>query len=105
MYFRTMPPGCISEATAQFGENFLSGKTSDLSSLACAVDEWQNFELFVKDRKVKILINGKISFETSYQLSSGLITGLGFISNGLCEVEQIELKGLDGKTFYSSVAD
>ena len=105
MYFKTMPSGCSSEAIAQFGENFLSGKTNDLSSLTSNVNEWQNFELLVKDRRAKIFINGKSSFKTSYQLSSGLITGLGFISNGLCEVEQIELKGLDGKTFYSSIVN
>jgi hypothetical protein len=37
-----------------------------------------------------------------YKTSAGLITGLGFISNGLCEVEFVELKGLDGKTIYQN---
>ena len=32
--------------------------------------------------------------------SDGLITGLGFSSNGLCEIDQIELKGLEGKLVY-----
>ena len=102
MFFKTMPPGCTSEAIAQFGENFVSGKSNDLSSLASDVNQWQNFELLVKNRKAAISINGKKIYETSYTLPCGLITGLGFVSNGLCEVSAVELKGLDGKLFYSS---
>ena len=102
MYFKTMPPGCSSELMAQFGENFLSGKKTDLSSLSGNVNDWQDYKLEVKNRHVRIFINSKEVFKTSYASPSGLITGLGFISNGLCDVEAVELKGHDGKIVYSS---
>lgn len=101
MYFKSMKPGCSSNSSVQFGEHILSGKNFDLSPLATNVDEWQDFEVVVKNRRVQISINGKKAFETDYKESSGLLTGLGFISNGLCEVQMTELKSGDGKLFYS----
>lgn len=101
MFFKTMPPGCSGESIAQFGENFLSGKKNDLSSLGADPGQWLNFEWVVKKKEVEIFLNGKNVFQTSYNNPSGLITGLGFISNGLCEIDFVELKGSDGQLFYS----
>jgi len=101
MYMQSMKPGCSSNAITQFGENFLSGKTYDLSPLSTTVDEWHDYEIAVKDRRVNIYIDNKKVFETNYSSSSGMITGLGFISNGLCEVETADLRGSNGKIFYS----
>jgi hypothetical protein len=100
MFFKSTSRGCASEAKAQFGETILNGKTNDLSSLGMDVKEWQDVEIIVKDKKVTIRINNKEVFSTEYQQSSGMITGLGFISNGLPEVDFVSLKTLDGKDIY-----
>jgi hypothetical protein len=101
MYFINTPKGCASEIKAQFGENYLNGKTKDLSALGTDVSGWQNIELTVKNKKAVILINNAEVFSAGYSQTSGLITGLGFISNGLPEVDLVELKTLDGKNIYS----
>ena len=49
---------------------------------------------------VTISIDGKVVLTKEYSASSGLITGLGFHSNGLCEADSIRLAGLDGKTVH-----
>ena len=59
-------------------------------------------EFAVSDKKVHILIDGKNVFSSAYTQSAGLITGLGFISNGLCEVEFVDLKTTDGRTIYAT---
>ena len=41
-----------------------------------------------------ININGKDAFSTSYSNTLKLITGLSFISNGLCEVDYVELTAI-----------
>ncbi len=105
MFFKSTPKGCSSESMLQFGERFISGKDKDLASLGFDVKDWTEVELYVKDRQGTILLNNKEVFTMSYQTSSKLITGLGFTSNGLCEIDFIELKGLDGTVFYESKFD
>jgi hypothetical protein len=101
MFMQSMKPGCSSNAITQFGENFLDGKTHDLSCLTTTIDEWHDYEILVKNHSVNISIDNKKVFETTYKQSSGMITGLGFISNGLCQIAMADLNGGDGKVFYS----
>jgi hypothetical protein len=58
--------------------------------------------VIVKNKEARFYIDQKEIFSKSYTRSAGLITGLTFSSNGLCEIDHIELKGLDGKVFYEN---
>lgn len=102
MYFQNRPKGCSSESFAQFGDNFLSGKTHDLSGLGTDITRWQELALTVKDHKATVAINGVPTYSATYQTSGGLITGLGFISNGLCTVDSVDLRTGDGKPIITS---
>ncbi|HVU84409.1 MAG TPA: hypothetical protein VHC50_06190, partial [Puia sp.] len=85
MYFRSAPKGCTGDLTAQFAENELNGRSNDLSGLGADLLDWQDFEFAVKDKQVTISINGRKTFTSSYTQSAGLITGIGFVSNGIAE--------------------
>lgn len=100
MYFVSTIPGCTGSISAQFGDRLLDGKENDLSGLACDVHQWHDIEMLVKERQVSISIDGKEVMTNNYSGTAGLITGLGFHSNGLCEIDSVELKGLDGKMVY-----
>jgi hypothetical protein len=100
MYFASTLKGCTSELRSQFGENDLNGKTNDLSALGSDVRTWQNVEFSVKNKNATISINGAKVFSASYHHSCGLITGIGFISNGLCEVDSLYMKTIEGKEIY-----
>jgi hypothetical protein len=102
MYFVNASIGCSSEQRGQFGEQYISGKTNDLSAMAADVTQWRDIEVTVKNKQVKIRINNKEALSTSYTQTCGLITGLGFISNGLCQVDSIQFKSLGGKNIYSN---
>ena len=101
MYFKSTLNGCTSLLAAQFGENALNGRTNDLSGLGADLREWQEMEFTVRDKKVSIAINGKQTYSNAYTQSAGLITGLGFISNGISEVQFVDLKTADGRMIYS----
>jgi hypothetical protein len=102
MYFQNTLKGCTGALNAQFGDNILSGKNNDLSALGTDVRNWQDLEMEVKKKTVSIRINHVEVFSTAYEKSCGLITGLGFISNGLCVVDFVQLKTADGKDIYSN---
>jgi len=102
MMIKSTPKGCASESLILFGEKEIGGKENDLASIAYDVTQWTDVEVIVKNKHVVIKINGKECFSTNYVNSCNLITGLAFISNGLCEVDQVELAGLDGKVLYKN---
>jgi len=101
-FFQSTSKGCASEAMAGFGENFISGKNADLSPIAYDLTEWADVELKVENRNASISFNGKPVYRASYHKPSGLITGVTFISNGLAEIDFVELKGLDGTVVYEN---
>ncbi len=105
MYFKSSLKGCTGVLTAQFGENELNGRTNDLSGLGADLREWQDMEFTVRDKKVSIAINGKQTYSNAYTQSAGLITGLGFISNGIAEMQFVRLTTGDGRVIYSRGKD
>lgn len=100
MFFKSASKGCSGELSLQFGERYLSGKNVDLSSLGCDPLQWVNVELTVRDKNVTVTIDGEPVFSMSYEHTTGLITGFGFMSNGLCEIDFVDLRGEDGQVVY-----
>jgi hypothetical protein len=92
--------GCASNAGMQFGNKVIDGKEADLGNISFDVKEWNDIELLVKNKNVTVKINDKVVYETSYEISTKNIAGLAFISNGLCEVDRVDLTGNDGVIVY-----
>jgi hypothetical protein len=102
MMIKSTPKGCASEAQLRFGEIAFSGKETDLESIAYDVTQWTDVELRVRNKYASVLINGKLCFSVNYQKATKLVSGLTFLSNGLCEIDHVELMGSDGKYFYKN---
>jgi hypothetical protein len=98
--FTTM--GCASEAMTEFGENFISGKNADLTALCYDLHQWTDVEIKIEKRTATISFDGKAVYTVPYKKSAGLLTGITFISNGLTEIDFVELKGLDGTVVYQN---
>ncbi len=102
LYFFTTLPGCTSNTGVNVGEHLLNGKTTDLSSFGLDIYQWQDMEVIVKNKIAQIFIGTREIFSAAYTRSGGLITGLTFTSNGLCEIDDISLRGTDGKVVYEN---
>lgn len=100
MIIKSTEKGCASEALVQFGNKILFGKETDLGNISFDIKEWNDIALFVKNKHVTVKINDKVVFETAYENSTKNIAGLAFISNGLCEVDRVDLTGNDGVVVY-----
>ncbi len=101
-FLRSTSKGCASETFSEFGENYLRGKNVDLSATCYDVTQWTDIEIRVINKQATVYLNHVPVFSTTYTISSGLLTGLGFISNGLCEVQSVELKGINGEIVYQN---
>jgi hypothetical protein len=102
MYFTNTIPGCISEINAKISEHEIRGKTTDLSPFGCDLTQWQDIEIRVINKQVTVYLANKKIFEKPYEQSLGLIAGIGFTSNGICEVDQVSLEDLKGRVVYGS---
>jgi len=100
MFFRSAPKGCSGELFTEFGEEFLDGRRNDLSGQAYDVTQWTEIEVSVINRKATVKLDGKLAFSNTYKETSGFVTGLAFISNGIPEIDYIDLRGTDGTVFY-----
>lgn len=100
MLMRSTTKGCAHEALIKFGEQLMRGNDNDLSPISFDVTQWTDIEITVKDRIAVVKLNDKEVFSTQFTTDTKYLTGLGYISNGLCEVDKAELIGLDGEVMY-----
>lgn len=102
MNMRCTTQGCAHEAFIVFGEQLKRGSDNDLLPITFDVSRWTDIEITVKNKAAVVKINGKEAFSTKYITDTKYLAGLGFISNGLCEVDRVELYSLDGKLMYKN---
>lgn len=102
---KSAPKGCANHAALRFSEREINGKETDLTSIGYDVTQWTDVELTVRDKEVSIKIAGQEAFKAKYRNTIKSVTGLSFISNGLCEVDYVTLAGSNGKVFCSDNFD
>lgn len=102
MTMRSTTKGCAYNALIQFGEQVKKGIDTDLSPISFDVSQWTDIEVMVKNKVAVVKINGKEVFSTQFVTDTKYLAGLGYISNGLCEVDKTELIGLNGKVLYKN---
>lgn len=101
MYAKATLKGCTGESLAQFGEKHLNGKLTDLSALGVDITNWMEIEIVTKNKEATLYYDGRPAFSLGYNQPAGKIAGLGFISNGLCKVDFVELTSSDGVVIYA----
>ena len=80
----------------------MEGIDTDLMPISFDVSQWTDIEIIVKNKAATVKINDKEVFFTRFTSNTRYLAGLGYISNGLCEVDRAELIGLDGKVMYKN---
>ena len=102
MIMKSTTNGCAHNALIQFGEQVMQGSDNDLLPISFDVSQWTDIEIIVKDKLATVKVNDKEVFSTRFVTDTKYLAGLGYISNGLCEVDKAELISLDGKVRYKN---
>ena len=98
---KTTNKGCANQASLLLGQE-IKGNETDLTPLTFDVSQWTDVEIASTNNIVSIYINNKAVFSAPSFDRIKYISGLAFISNGLCEVDKVALTGLDGKIVYKN---
>ena len=98
---KTTNKGCANKASLLLGRE-IKGNETDLTALTFDVSQWTDVEIASTNNIVSIYINNKEVFSAPSFDPIKYISGFAFISNGLCEVDNVALTGLDGKSMPTS---
>jgi transcriptional regulator with XRE-family HTH domain len=98
---KTTNKGCANKASLLLGRE-IKGTETDLTALTFDVSQWTDVEIASTNNIVSIYINNKDVFSAPSFDHIKYISGFAFISDGLCEVDNVELTGLDGKIVYKN---
>jgi hypothetical protein len=98
---KTTNKGCANKVSLLLDRE-VKGNETDLSALTFDVTQWTDVEITSVNNIVSIYLNNKKVYAAPSFDRIRYISGLAFMSNGLCEVDNVELVGLDGKVVYKN---
>lgn len=84
-------PGCVSEIGIMMNDVYLSGKENDLSGFGADLSNFTDIEVDVKNKNVKISIEGETVFTGYYNATLGNIVGFRYRFLGAGEVASLRL--------------
>ena len=100
-YLGLIEPGCVSKVGLKVGDKYIDGKTNDLSGFGVDVNQWNDFEIKVENKKTIIQVNNEPVLETTFDKGLGKIVGLVIGFNGKGFVDEVSLKNGKGEMVYN----
>lgn len=92
--------GCENKAGYKMGEIIRSGQDNDLSALGENIYDWQELGLRVQNKQAKIVLNGKVIFEETFQNDFGNIMGLIYLFDGTGSIDYVRLDNVNGEVVF-----
>jgi len=83
--------GCISDINVLTGDNYISGKSHDMSAFGCDFSKFQNIKCRVEKRRLKIYLNDKPILDYPQKRTLGKIEGIRFEFEGAGEIRHVKL--------------
>ncbi|MEP7322211.1 MAG: hypothetical protein ABI761_09835 [Saprospiraceae bacterium] len=102
VYFMSDTKGCANHAAVHIGNKHIPGSDADLSTLCGDPFQWTEYEMRVNADHLIIYRNGQEVYITDIKSNMGKITGLGFLSNGICQADQVSLTTPAGSVIYKN---
>jgi hypothetical protein len=84
--------GCTADIGLLTGDEWITGKTTDMSAFGCDFNEFQHLKCQVNNQKLTIRLNNKQIFSNSHQHNLGRIVGIRIEFEGAGEVKSIKLE-------------
>ncbi|SHF43106.1 hypothetical protein [Pedobacter caeni] len=91
--------GCTADIGLLAVEDWIEGKTADLSSFGCDFNQFQQLRCELKDKTLRVYLNGKQVFSKAQTHSLGRIVGLRLEFEGSGQVKDLKLESPGTKPF------
>lgn len=83
--------GCESNLGLKVGDKNISGKTNDLSAMGMDAFAWQNLKVNIKNNTLKLFVNNKLAYKTSYVKKLGELKEIDLFFNGIGSIDDIRI--------------
>jgi hypothetical protein len=83
--------GCESDLGLKVGGKNISGKTNDLSTMGIDVFVWQKLKVTIKNNTLKLFVNNKLAYKTSYDKKLGELKEIDLFFNGIGCIDDIRI--------------
>ena len=94
--------GCISTLDLLTGDRWISGKDHDMRAFGCDFSQFQNLAVIVKNRLLKVVLNGKLILNIPQKHTIGEVVGLRFEFEGAGEIKDVKLSTPGSITYYNN---
>jgi len=98
--FRFANPGCSYWIDYYLSEKVITNKDTDLSNFTFDLNNWQQFRLENRNKKVELFINNNRRFSDTYKKSIGEIVGVTVLFHGNGFLKNYLLKDTNGKAIF-----
>lgn len=98
--FRFANPGCSYWIDYQLSEKTITNKDTDLSNFTFDLNNWQQFRLENRNKKVDLFINNNLRFSDTYKKSIGEIVGVTVLFHGNGYIKDYLLKDSEGNDLF-----
>lgn len=92
--------GCIGELYVNIADQSANSKTSDLSGFGSDMSQWTQFRCEARDKKVRLFVNGKKAFETTFTNPAARIVGIHYGFQGTGSVNYTRLSRANGEVVF-----
>ncbi|MEO9964960.1 MAG: hypothetical protein ABJF11_04180 [Reichenbachiella sp.] len=84
-------PGCVGEANLIVMDNFISGKSNDLSAFGVSLQDWQKINVSATDNRLSIDLAGQPIYTASFKMDPGHLVGISYQFDGAGEIDYLRL--------------
>lgn len=98
--FNLVSSGCSSRVLNVISEQTFRGTKTNLSQFVLNLDKWNTVKLINRNKKLSLIVNGKLLFKGTYKEPLGEIKGVFVEFEGNGYIKNCDLKSLDGRFLY-----
>ncbi len=92
--------GCVGKLGLFLAGHSASSKDTDLSAFGCQVNEWVEVQCQVRNKQVRLFVNGKKAYEAVFPHAPAEIIGIGYQFEGTGSVDFTRLSRPNGTVVY-----
>jgi len=94
-------PGCVSALTLHVVDQHLTGDKNDLSAFGCDFSDWVGVRCEVRNKTLRVFLNGKAVYQLRFQNEAGPLVGLCYRFQGTGSVRAVRLTDGAGKIVFT----
>jgi hypothetical protein len=97
--------GCVGDLSLFLAGHLASSTHTDLSAFGCDLSQWVDVRCEVRNKRVRLWINGKQAYEAEFPNEASPLVGVSYDIEGTGSVDWVRFARLNGQVVYEDTFD